>query len=178
MGAALCLTRVIQNAPVQALQATLSFITGKLLEALQSSRSQTQVIEALISLVLAVERDFGPHCGQFVPALLEFLRPEAQCDWTVRKIAIDLFYTLANIVKEALAPFKYDILEALGETRTDKLKPVREASLEAITVVKELPSPKGRGRQEASPRVKKPSREEQQRQSTRLQQKPKASARA
>jgi hypothetical protein len=92
--------------------------------------------------VLAVEADFAPHCGQFIPIMLEFLVPGNSYDWTIRKITIDLFYTFANIVKQPLIAFKYDILDALAETKTDKIKPVREASIEALTVVKDLPSPK------------------------------------
>ena len=47
-------------------------------------------------------------------------------------MAIDVIYTFAAILKDAIAPYKAEILEVLGETRTDKIKPVREASLEAI----------------------------------------------
>lgn len=53
-------------------------------------------------------------------------------DWTVRKMAIDVLYTFSAILKDYIAPFKSDILTILAETRTDKIKPVREASLEAI----------------------------------------------
>jgi len=47
-------------------------------------------------------------------------------------MAIDVIYTFAAILKETLTPFKNELLEALSLTRTDKIKPVREASLEAI----------------------------------------------
>jgi hypothetical protein len=55
----MCLTKIIQNAPVLSLQATLSFITGKLLDLMTSTggscKSHTQILESIISLVLAVE---------------------------------------------------------------------------------------------------------------------------
>jgi late competence protein required for DNA uptake (superfamily II DNA/RNA helicase) len=47
-------------------------------------------------------------------------------------MSIDVLYTFAAILKEKISPFKVEILEALSETRTDKIKPVREASLEAL----------------------------------------------
>jgi hypothetical protein len=56
----------------------------------------------------------------------------ASSEWIVRKMAIDVIYTFAAILKETLTPFKNELLEALSITRTDKIKPVREASLEAI----------------------------------------------
>ena len=56
----------------------------------------------------------------------------ASSEWIVRKMAIDVIYTFAAILKETLTPFKNELVEALSITRTDKIKPVREASLEAI----------------------------------------------
>jgi hypothetical protein len=55
-------------------------------------------------------------------------------------MAIDVLYTFAAILKLPLAPFKLEILEALSVTRTDKIKPVREASIEAISAYRELPT--------------------------------------
>lgn len=60
-------------------------------------------------------------------------------DWATRKIAIDVIYTMAAILKNALSPFKKDILEVLSHARVDKIKHVREATLEAISAVKEIP---------------------------------------
>ena len=71
--------------------------------------------------------------------LVDFLGSTA-FDWTVRKMAIDVIYTFAAILKENIAPYKGELVETLGETRTDKIKPVREASLEALQAVKELPN--------------------------------------
>ena len=42
VGAAMCLIKVIQNAPVSALQATLSYVTGKLSDVLQSAVCKSQ----------------------------------------------------------------------------------------------------------------------------------------
>jgi hypothetical protein len=48
-------------------------------------------------------------------------------DWQVRKMAIDVIYTMAAILRDALSNFKNDIIEVLNQTRSDKIKPVREA---------------------------------------------------
>ena len=53
-------------------------------------------------------------------------------EWATRKMAIDVIYSMAAILKDALSPFKKDILEVLGHARCDKNKPVREAAIEAI----------------------------------------------
>lgn len=70
--------------------------------------------------------------------LLDFLKASSY-DWTVRKMSIDVLYTFAAVLREdGVSPFKNDILEILAETRTDKIKPVRDASLEAINAVRDL----------------------------------------
>lgn len=53
-------------------------------------------------------------------------------------MAIDVVYTFAAILKEPLNSFKSDLLEILNMVRTDKVKPVREAVIEAISMVKEV----------------------------------------
>jgi hypothetical protein len=55
-------------------------------------------------------------------------------------MAIDVIYTMAAILRDALIPFKNDILEVLNHSRSDKIKPVREATLEAMAAVKEIQS--------------------------------------
>jgi hypothetical protein len=54
-------------------------------------------------------------------------------------MAIDVIYTFAAILKEKMAEYKQEVMEAIGGSRTDKVKPVREAALEAIQMVRELP---------------------------------------
>jgi hypothetical protein len=102
-----------------------------MLEILSSSvcKCHTQLLESIISLVLAVENDFAAYSTQFLPHLLECMTHN---DWTVRKMAIDVIYTMAAILKDALGPYKHEILEVLNHSRSDKNKPVREATLEAI----------------------------------------------
>jgi hypothetical protein len=43
-------------------------------------------------------------------------------EWTTRKIACDVIYTMAAILKNAVAPFKRDLLEVLNHCKTDKIK--------------------------------------------------------
>jgi nitrate reductase assembly molybdenum cofactor insertion protein NarJ len=92
--------------------------------------------------VLAVEQNFSNNVPQFMPLLLEYLKSPytSNFDWTVRKMSIDVIYTFAAILKESIIPYQAEILEALSETRTDRIKPVREASLEAIQAVRDVAS--------------------------------------
>lgn len=56
-------------------------------------------------------------------------------------MAIDCIYTLAAIINESIIPFKWDILIALNNCRFDKMKPVWEATTEAINMIKDIGPP-------------------------------------
>ena len=108
-----------------------------LLEVLNSNncRAHTQVLESLISLLLSVESEFEPYAVQFLPTLLECM---AVNEWHTRKIGIDVMYTMGAILGEVISPYTKEILEVLNHCRFDKMKPVREAAIEAINLIKDL----------------------------------------
>lgn len=45
---------------------------------------------------------------------------------------------MTAIIKEEILPFRAEILKALNHCRFDKIKPVREATLETIKLLKEI----------------------------------------
>ena len=53
-------------------------------------------------------------------------------------MAIDAIYSMTAIIKEEILPFRPEILRALNNCRFDKIKPVREATLETIKLLKEI----------------------------------------
>lgn len=57
-------------------------------------------------------------------------------------MAIDVIYTVAAILPPTLSSYKDHLIEALNEQRFDKQKPIREATIEAITALKNLPPSK------------------------------------
>jgi hypothetical protein len=54
-------------------------------------------------------------------------------------MAIDVVYTIAAILPPTVAPYKDHFIEVLNESRFDKVKPIREATIEAMSAVKDLP---------------------------------------
>jgi len=60
-------------------------------------------------------------------------------DFNTRKMAIDVVYTLAKIHPIVLKPYKRELNDMLNELRFDKMKPVRDACLEAFKAFKEAP---------------------------------------
>jgi hypothetical protein len=92
----------------------------------------------VISLVFHVETDFHPFAHKFLPVLIEYI---ACKEWTTKKVAIDAIYSMAAILKDEILPFRVEILSVLNLCRFDKIKPVREATLETIKLIKELGPP-------------------------------------
>ena len=137
IGAGMCLTRLVQNSPIEGLTAALENFTNSLLELPQNPalKCSTQLLETLISLVLAVEYRFSPYAYSFVPILVEFMRN--QKEWTTRKMAIDVIYTFAAFLPESIADNIEGVVAVLKERKADKIKYVREAAQEALTKINE-----------------------------------------
>ncbi len=153
IGVAMCLTRIVQNSPIDALVAVLGTFTDSLLDLIRSSwvRCTTQLLETLISLVLAVEYEFEAHAGKFLPGLMECM--QAQKDWSTRKMAIDVVYTFAAFLPDVIAGRIDDIVTVLKERKSDKIRHVREAAQEALAKIKEAKTKSGKPLHESPPRA-------------------------
>lgn len=134
-GAGLCVTKIIQHSPLECLRYMLDKLSLRLVQLLSLSKAQSQIIEAIISLILSVEQDFAPYAGRAVPEILNCINNE---DFNCRKQMMDALYTLGAVVPSAVAPFARDIMNVLNRARTDKVKPVRDAAGEAINLYKKL----------------------------------------
>ncbi len=60
-------------------------------------------------------------------------------DFNARKMSLDVLCAISQMVPTALKPYKDDIVEILNELKFDKMKPVRDATLEALVALKEVP---------------------------------------
>lgn len=58
-------------------------------------------------------------------------------DFNTRKMSIDVIYTLAKLHPQCLKAYRVDIYERMTELRFDKIKPVRDATLECLNAMKE-----------------------------------------
>lgn len=76
------------------------------------------------------------YTSQYLPLLLNHIDSS---DFNTRKMAIDAIYTIAKIIPDSLKPFKSDLLPVLHEFKFDKMKPVREATVEALGALKGVP---------------------------------------
>eukprot|EP01017_Pseudomicrothorax_dubius_P031702 TRINITY_DN4071_c0_g4_i1.p1 TRINITY_DN4071_c0_g4~~TRINITY_DN4071_c0_g4_i1.p1 ORF type:complete len:799 (-),score=182.40 TRINITY_DN4071_c0_g4_i1:122-2470(-) len=136
-GCAVCLTRLIQTSPLDVLIFGLDETVARLLEIARNPnfKAQAHLLEALLSLLLAVEEKLADRALEFLPMLID----SSTCaDWNVRKLCCDVVYSLA-VLPKVLRPHRADLLSLLNACRTDKMKPVRDAALAAINMLKESP---------------------------------------
>ena len=84
----------------------------------QSCKAPSQLLEALLSLILGVEEKFESLCNYVLPILGE---STTHSDWAVRKIAVDVLYTLSVLIPEPILIHKEWLLEILNKTRFDKV---------------------------------------------------------
>jgi hypothetical protein len=85
-----------------------------------------------------IEDQFDPYAPRFIPVLIELVQSP---DQTTQKVSIDAFNAMATTVKERVIQFRVDILQALKPIKSHKVKPVREASLWTIKLLRELDPP-------------------------------------
>jgi hypothetical protein len=81
-------------------------------------QSYCGLLESLLSLLLTVESDYQPHCAETCQIILECLNVE---EWSARKVAIDLLYTLAVIIPSEISKYSEQMISKLMEARKDKV---------------------------------------------------------
>ena len=96
-------------------------------------RAHAALLESLIAIIFHVEQEFEPFVDRFIPVLLEMM---SHSDWSTKKVGIDAINSLATTVTEKIIPHRVDILQALKPSRFHKMKPVREAALYTIKLLK------------------------------------------
>lgn len=119
----MCLIKLIQNCPLEFLVNLNDEITKKILEFLRSAhfKAQTHLLEALLSLILSIEKEFKHNVNDVIEYILEIFTKQNNLEWTIKKISIDLIYTLAIILKETIIPYKDQLLLLLQERKCDKV---------------------------------------------------------
>lgn len=62
-------------------------------------------------------------------------------DFNSRKMAVDVVFTIAKMMPHVLKESKRDLCQILTDLKFDKMKPVREAAVEALNAFKDVPEP-------------------------------------
>jgi hypothetical protein len=94
--------------------------------------------ESLIQIIFHIEAQFEPYSDRFIPLMIEQAQSQ---DPTTQKVSIDAFNAMTETVREKVIRHRVDILQALKLLKAHKAKPVREASLWTIKLLRELDPP-------------------------------------
>jgi hypothetical protein len=141
VGSALALKSIVQYAPIECLRYLLEKLIHRLVDLLDSPvcKCHTSLFECLIAIVLSVEQDYAPYVETTLPVLLRSLNSE---EFSTRKATADCVYTYAVVLPLSVKLYAGELIEALTPLRSDRVKPVREAAIEALGTLREL-EPKG-----------------------------------
>ncbi|EFJ20279.1 hypothetical protein SELMODRAFT_109316 [Selaginella moellendorffii] len=136
IGAAMCLARVIENAPNLS-PACIHRLAPRIIKVLSSPgfMAKAALLSAIGSLSRVAKDSGDEHLAQLVPCVQESLHCS---DWTARKAAAE---TLSVLACPGLSKLKPSTLGVLDSHRFDKVKPVRDAVTCAIHVWKTVPGP-------------------------------------
>ncbi|KRX10893.1 Armadillo-type fold [Pseudocohnilembus persalinus] len=135
-GSAIALSKVIQSCPLEVLYELSNEIVKKINDCYQNTqfKAQNHLLEALLSLLVGIEDKFNPYCQIIMPLIIGSM---TDSQWAVRKISVDIIYTIAILMPQELIPFQRQCIEILNQSRFDKIKHVRDASIIALNVLKE-----------------------------------------
>jgi hypothetical protein len=73
-----------------------------------------------------------------MPILLEMIQSKDSKLNGLKRVAIDAIYSLSVHCQEKIGKHREQIMKLLDICRTDKAKPVREAAMETLKMMKEL----------------------------------------
>lgn len=123
IGAAMCISKIIQTSLVEPLTEIIDQVMLKLLEVMKWSTcsAHLQLLEAILSLILAMEDNIEKlqqNAKILLPIVVDNM---TNPDWNVRKIAIEIIYTIAILSPDVLSTHRTDLVELLNQLRFDKV---------------------------------------------------------
>lgn len=141
MAASMIQKSVVQQAPKEAVEAILQKLAVRLGEQISYSQCKCKpvVLQSIMATLFQVESALEQYCPLYLPALIECIKNK---DLSIRKMAIDTVFAFSQMLPKAIAQYKDQFTEALGESRYDKNKPIRDSTADALNGLRELPPAK------------------------------------
>ncbi|EDK31517.2 myosin-10 protein, putative (macronuclear) [Tetrahymena thermophila SB210] len=117
--------------------------------------AENQLLDCLLSLIVACEEQFEDCCEYCVPFVIDQLSKEqniitqnainmninsSSSNWQKRKICIDIIYTLSVLTPPYISLYKDQCVEVVSSFKYDKIKSVREAAQVALVSLQDLPT--------------------------------------
>lgn len=123
IGAALCIAKAVQMSHVESLYNMIDELVQKLLDIMKwpTCQAHLQIIEAMLSLILAAEDNHEKLKHNALLILPVIIENMPNPDWNVRKISVEVIYTISVLIPEVLLLGKHELLETLNQLRFDKV---------------------------------------------------------
>ena len=114
---------MIQCSPVDCLYILADELMEKLVDLLRTPgcKAHLQLLECILSLILGIEDNPNKLKENSKAIFSVIIDNLANADWNVRKIAVEIVYTLSVLIKEVIALRKHELLTALNHCRFDKV---------------------------------------------------------
>ena len=84
---------------------------------------KVDLLNCTISLIFSAEYKFKPYANVGMFRILDYL---TDLDWMIRKLAINIVYTLVFYCKEEIMAFRENIIEFLNILKEDQIEEIRE----------------------------------------------------
>ncbi|KAL4503193.1 hypothetical protein ABPG72_000799 [Tetrahymena utriculariae] len=157
VASSMCLSISIQSIPQTLIIEDRINICLQIMKPIEKTNTaaENQLLDCLLSLIVACEEQFEDCCEYCVPFVIDQLSKEQQVltqnainmnlnssnsNWQKRKICIDIIYTLSVLTPPYISLYKDQCVEVVSSFKYDKIKSVREAAQVALVSLQDLPT--------------------------------------
>ena len=132
----LLLTELIEKCPIIKEQKYLEEIFKLLSENLEDKKFQCKldILNCLISLIFITEQKFKSYANLCLFHVLDYLTDE---QWIMRKLSVNIVYTLVFFCKEEILPVKDNIIEFLNILKEDPVEEIREVCQQILNLLED-----------------------------------------
>ena len=130
----LLLTELIEKCPIIKEQKYLEEIFKLLSKNLEDPKYQCKldILNCLISLIFITEQKFRLYANICLFRVLDYLTDD---QWIMRKLSINIVYTLVFFCKEEILPVKNNIIEFLNVLKDDPIDEIKEVCLQTLKLL-------------------------------------------
>ena len=132
----LLLTELIEKCPIIKEQKYLEEIFKLLSEYLEDKKFQCKldILNCLISLIFITEQGFKSYANICLFSVLDYLTDE---QWIMRKLSVNIVYTLVFFCKEQILPVKDNVIEFLNILKKDPVEEIREVCQQILKLLED-----------------------------------------
>ena len=132
----LILTEFIEKCPFVKEQKNLDVIFKKISDYLDDRwfKCKLDLLNCTISLIFSAENKFKPYANTCLFRVMDYL---TDTDWMMRKLAINIVYTLVFYCKDEILAVKENIIEFLNVLKEDENDEIKEVCKQILDFIKD-----------------------------------------